>query len=196
MEQRIFHGELTPNEIAEALLAHFNRGNMRTQLLGSSDRLAVQISTRQGAASGGQTALTVQIQKVAEGVMVTVGEQAWLGVAASMGQTVVATLLNPWNLLNRLDDIAQDIENLQIGESVWQVINQAAQAHRASTQISERLQRVVCEFCGTGNPVGEGSCVACGAPMGSAQPRTCLACGFVVLRGEQTCPNCARPIPA
>jgi hypothetical protein len=196
MEQRIFHGDLTPNDIAEALLAHFNRGNLRTQIVGDSNNMTVQIASRQGAASGGQTAITVQIQKVTEGVMVAIGQQAWLGVAASMGQTVIATLLNPWNLLGRLDDIAQDIESLQVGETVWQVIGKVAQAHRASTQISERLQRMVCEYCGTGNPVGEGSCVACGAPMGNVQPRTCLSCGFVVLRGEHTCPNCEKPIPA
>lgn len=196
MEQRIYHGDLTPNDIATALIAQFNRGNLRAQVLGDSKGMRVQIATRQGAASGGQTAVTVQIQKVTEGVMVTVGQQAWLGVAASMGQTVLATLMNPWNLLSRLDDIAQDIENLQISDSAWQVVAKVAQAHRASTQISERLQRAVCEYCGTPNTVGQGSCGACGAPLGSVQPRTCLSCGFVVLRGERTCPHCGKPIPA
>jgi hypothetical protein len=196
MEQRIFHGNLTSNEVAEALLAHFNRGNLRTQVVGDSKNMTVQIASRQGAASGGQTAVTVQIQQVTDGVMVTIGQQAWLGVAASMGQTVIATLLNPWNLLGRLDDLAQDIESLQVGETVWQVIGKVAQAQRASTQISERLQRAVCDYCNTANPVGEGSCVACGAPLGNVQPRTCLACGFVVLRGERTCPNCGKTIPA
>ena len=195
MEQRIFHGNITPNDIAEALLANFNRGNLRTQIVGDNQNMKVQIATRQGSASGGQTAVTVQIQKVTEGVMVSVGQQAWLGVAASMGQTVIATLMNPWNLLGRLDDIAQDIESLQINETVWQVIGKVAQANRASTQISERLQRAVCEYCDTANPVGEGNCIACGAPLGKVQPRTCLSCGFVVLRGESNCPNCGKPIP-
>ncbi len=195
MEQKIFHGNITPNDVAEALLAHFNRGNLRTQVVGDSNNMKVQIATRHGAASGGQTAVTVQIQKVSEGVLVMVGQQAWLGVAASMGQTVIATLLNPWNLLNRLDDIAQDIESLQIGETVWQVIGKVAQANRASTQVAERLRRSVCEYCDTANPVGEGNCIACGAPLGKVQPRTCVSCGFVVLRGERTCPSCNRPIP-
>lgn len=176
-------------------MAHFNRGNLRAQMVGSADSLHVQIATRQGATSGGQTALTVQIQKVADGVMVGIGEQAWLGVAADMGQTVMSALINPMNLLGRLDDIAQDIENLQIVDNVWQVVTKAAQAAGASTQISERLQRLTCEFCGTANPVGQGSCIACGAPLGNIQPRTCPACGFVVLHGERTCPNCQKPMP-
>jgi predicted amidophosphoribosyltransferase len=45
-----------------------------------------------------------------------------------------------------------------------------------------------------GNEVGAGSCIACGAPLGNIQPRTCVACGFVVLRGEKTCPNCSKLI--
>jgi len=195
MEQRIYHGNLTLTNIAQALLAYFNRGNLRTQMVGDNDEMSVQIATRPGASSGGETAVTVQLKKVDDGVLVSVSEQAWLGVAASMGQTVIATLINPWNLLGRLDDLAQDVENLQIHEKVWQVVGTVAQTNQASTQISERLQRLECLFCGTANPVGEGSCIACGAPLGSIQPRTCPACGFVVLRGERNCPSCNKPIP-
>ncbi len=195
MEQRIFHGDLAPNDVTNALIAHFNRGNLRAQAFGDDRNMKVQIATRQGAASGGQTAVTVQIQRISDGIMVTVGQQAWMGVAASMGKTLLATLRNPWNLLDRLDDIAQDIENLQISENVWQVVGKFAQSRRASTQISERLQRAICEYCGTPNAVGAGGCIACGAPLGNVQPRTCAACGFVVLRGERTCPHCGKPIP-
>jgi hypothetical protein len=195
MEQRIYHGNMTPTDLAEALLAYFNHGNLRTQTVGSRDEMSVQIATRPGAASGGETAVTVQLKKVEDGIAVSVSEQAWLGVAASMGQTVIATLMNPWNLLGRLDDLAQDVENLQINEKVWQVIGSVAQSHRSSTQISERLQRLECLYCGTANPVGEASCIACGAPLGSIQPRTCAVCGFVVLRAEKNCPSCGKPIP-
>ncbi len=195
MEQRIYHGNISPDTISEALLAYFNRGNLRTQIIGNGDENQVQIATRPGAASGGNTAVTVQIKRVDDGVLVAVSDQAWFGVAASMGQTVISALINPWNLLGRLDDIAQDVENMQIHDKVWQVVGSVAQANRASTQISERLQRLECQYCGTANQVGEGNCIACGAPLGNLQPRTCPACGFVVLRGERTCPSCSRPIP-
>jgi len=190
MEQRVFYGKITPNDVAQALISAFNRGNLRAQMMGQSDKMVVQIATRQGAASGGQTALTVQIQKVEDGVLVQVGQQAWLGVAASLGQSAIATLLNPVNLLNRLDDIAQDIENLQLNENVWQEIGKAAQTLGAGHQLSERLSRLTCAYCGTANQVGEPNCVACGAPMGSAQPRTCGKCGYVVKSEYKVCPNC------
>lgn len=194
MDRRIFHGNLTPTDIAEALLAEFNRGNFRAQVLGRSDKLAVQIGTRLGAPSGGQTALTVTLQKVADGVMVEMGQQAWLGVAASLGQTAFSLLRNPLNLLGRLDDLAQDIESLQLGESVWQVIARTAAAVGASHELSERLRRVACEYCGVANPIGEAACMACGAPLGEAQPDTCPQCGFAVSRQEIQCPNCGKSL--
>ncbi|HUH97683.1 MAG TPA: zinc ribbon domain-containing protein [Anaerolineales bacterium] len=190
MDRQIYHGDLNPSDLAQALLAEFNRGNLRAQILGQADNLAVQIGTRPGAASGGQTALTITIQKVADGIMVQIGQQEWLGTATSLGWTVVAALQNPLSLIGRLDDIAQDVENLQLSEHVWTIINQAVQAAGASHQLSERLNRMVCEYCGTANPVGEGACAACGAPLGRSQPTTCPNCGFVVELRETRCPNC------
>jgi len=190
MDRQIYHGDLDPSDLAQALLAEFNRGNLRAQVLGQANNLAVQIGTRPGAASGGQTALTVTLQKVSDGIMIQLGQQEWLGTATSLGWTVVAALQNPFSLMRRLDDIAQDVENLQLTEHVWMIINQSVQAAGASHQLSERLNRITCEFCGTANPVGEGACIACGAPLGKSQPKTCPNCGFVVEISEMNCPNC------
>lgn len=194
MDRRILHGNIKPNDVAHALMAEFNRGNLRTQLVGQANRLAIQIATPMGAQSGGQTALTVNIQSVEDGVMIEVGQQAWLGVAASLGHTAISALRNPFNLLGRLDDLAQDIENMQLQERVWNTINRAAAALGASNKLSERLQRVVCLYCDTANPLGEGSCIACGAPLGDVHPVTCPNCGFAVTKEETTCPNCKRKL--
>ena len=194
MERRIFHGILSPTDIAQALLAEFNRGNIHAQVVGKSDKLAVQIGTRPGAMSGGQTALTVTIQKVEDGIMVELGQQAWLGVAASLGQTAFSLFRNPLNLIGRLDDLAQDIESMQLSENVWQVIARTAAAAGASHQLSDRLSRLTCEFCGTANPIGEPACIACGAPLGNSHPTSCTKCGFVVFNNETVCPNCGQGI--
>jgi hypothetical protein len=194
MEQRIYHGTLTPDQIAQALVAKFNRGNLHTQQLGSGQQVVVQVATRPGAASGGQTAMSITLQKVEDGVAVQVGKQAWLGVAASLGQTALAAMRSPFNLLGRLDDLAQDIESLQVSQQVWEAVEEVARAAGASYELSERLRRMVCDYCNTANPVGEPNCIACGAPLGSAQPRTCTNCGFVIKTNENICPNCKRPI--
>ena len=135
MEQRIYHGNLTPSDISESLIAHFNRGNLRAQQLGDSDRLIVQIGTRPGAMAGGDTTVSVILQKVADGVAVQLGQQAWLGIAASLGTTALSAIRNPFNLLGRLDDLAQDIQNLQINEQVWQAIDDVARAAGASQEL-------------------------------------------------------------
>lgn len=192
MVQRIFHGQLEPNQISQALLANFNRGNLVAMETGAGDQTIVQVASRQRPASGGQTALTVIINKVADGVAVDIGKQAWLGVAASLGMTALSAWRNPLSLLNRLDDIAQDIENLQLSEEVWDVIENVARINGATFELSERLRRLVCEYCLTANPVGEASCIACGAPLGQVQPMTCKHCGFVVKSSETVCPNCGQ----
>ncbi|NMB58343.1 MAG: zinc-ribbon domain-containing protein, partial [Chloroflexi bacterium] len=65
-----------------------------------------------------------------------------------------------------------------------------AKSVNAGQQLSERLRRLECDYCGSANPVSESNCVACGAPLGSQQPRTCKRCGNVLNTGEKFCPNC------
>lgn len=190
MNQRIYHGKITPTYLASALVGAFNRGNWRVQQAGDPQKMVVQIATHRQAMSGGQTALSVILQEAEDGVMVSIGQQAWMGIAASLGTTAISVLRNPWSLLNRLDDIASDIENLQLSEEVWKVLDGAARSVGATHELSERLRRMVCGYCETANPVGEPSCIACGAPLGSEQPDTCRRCGFVVSQKEKTCPNC------
>ena len=195
MDRKFYHGDLSPADIARGLIAEFNRGNLRAQVIGESDELAVQIATRPGTTSGGQTALTITIRKSEDGVLVESGSQAWLGTAASLGHTTIATLANPWNLLTRPDDLAQDVENLQLMERAWGVIDRTTRALNAGLELSSRLRRMTCEYCGTANPTGAGSCMACGAPMGSAQPTTCPTCGFAVGTDDVLCPNCGNRLP-
>ena len=171
-------------------MAHFHRGNLRVQQIGSGDRVVVQIASNPYATSGGQTALAVQILTHEDGVLAEIGKQAWTGIAASLGITALAALRNPFSLLSRLDDLAQDIEYLQLSEEVWHVIDQTARSMGSTLEISERLRRVRCEYCRVATPVGEPSCIACGAPLGEVQPITCRHCGYVVDDGDPSCPNC------
>jgi len=180
--------------VAHALMAEFNRGNLQAQIVGHANKLAVQISTRMGARSGGQTALTVSVQSTEDGVIIEIGQQAWLGVAASLGQTALSALRNPFSLLGRLDDLAQDIEHMQLTENIWNTIDRAAAALGASRELTDRLKRIRCEYCDTANPLGEGSCIACGAPLGELHPTACPNCGYAVRSYETTCPNCGHPV--
>lgn len=194
MEPRIFHGDITPNDVARALIARFNRGNLRAQQFGSGNKVIVQIATPGRPASGGHTALTISINKVADGIAVQIGEQSWLGVVASLGSTAFWAWRNPWNIISRLDDLAQDIENMQLVEDTWETIEEVARAAGASFELSERLRKLVCAYCNTANPTGASHCIGCGAPLGSVQPTTCKSCGFVLTKGDSVCPNCKKPV--
>jgi len=195
-ETRIYHGDLNPSDIARDIIAQFNRGNLRVQQIGRDPKIAVQVATRQFAQSGGQTALTITLHKVEDGVSVQVGNQAWMGVAASLGITALSALRNPMTLLGRLDDLAQDIESLQLEDEVWQLIEGSARQHGVGKVLSERLNRYVCPYCNTANKPGESRCIACGAPLGDIQPQTCLNCGFIVRNLERECPNCGVKLPS
>jgi len=194
MTTRIYHGDIQPEDIARDLMAYYDRGNYQVQRYGSNDNLAVQIATRQNRRSGGQTALTVNIAKVEDGVSITLSNQMWFGLAASLGLTAISALRNPYTLINHIDDIAQDVESLQLEEAIWEVINQTSLQHGTGKQLSERLSRTVCPYCQTANPIASSRCLACGAPLGEVQPATCANCGFVVSKSEKICPNCNQPL--
>ncbi len=189
MDQKNYYGSILPDDIATVLISQFNRGVYRVFKRGSNDQMAVQIANND-TTSGGQTALTVIIQKVEDGISVKIGQQALFGVAASLGYSLFTTLKNPWNLLGRLDDIAVDIESLQLTQQIWDCIDSYTKSVGASQELSERLRRLECEYCGSANPVGESNCIACGAPLGGQQPQTCSKCGYVFRTNETVCPNC------
>lgn len=193
MDQRIYHGKITPSDLAQTLVATFNRGNLRVQQIGSGDKISVQIATAQANRSGGKTALSVYLLRVEDGVAVQVGSQAWLGIAASLGFSALNALRNPWTLIDRIDDIAQDMESIQLSEEIWSAIESSVRALGGGFELSNRLRRLTCSFCGVANPIGQPSCVACGAPLGALQPTTCSSCGFVSRLNEKICPNCGKP---
>ncbi|MEA4811048.1 MAG: zinc ribbon domain-containing protein [Anaerolineaceae bacterium] len=190
METRIYHGKISPEDIARALFAKYNAGNYQVHAFGDSASLSLQISTRDRRESGGETSLAVNLIKVEDGISVQVGKQRILGLAASLGRTALWAFFNPASLLGNLDDIAQDLESAQLEEKVWAAIDRTARQYNAGEKLSERLRSVACPYCLTGNKVGESRCIACGAPLGNAQPQTCLRCGYVLENNEKRCPNC------
>jgi DNA-directed RNA polymerase subunit RPC12/RpoP len=192
MDQRIYHGKISPADIANNLVGHFNRGNLHVQQFVHGNQTTVQIASSGSPFSGGQTALSILLQAVEDGVSVQMGQQAWLGVAANIGFNAFTALQNPLNLLGHLGDIAQDIEDLQLTDEVWKVIDETARAIGTGYELSNRLRTLVCEYCNSANPVGQSNCIACGAPLGNVQPSTCPHCGFAIIHQEKICPNCGQ----
>ena len=192
MEQFTFHGPLEIEDVARALEGEFDKGNLQVQVHGDDEFHVVQIASVSRPASGGRTALTVHLSKIEDGIHVKMGQQEWMGIAASLGQTALGLLRNPAYLLGRLDDLAEDLSSLQLNDRVRETIERVAKSVGASYQISETLRRLTCVYCLTANPVGEPHCIACGAPMGPSQPISCPHCGFVTHAGAEVCPQCGK----
>lgn len=190
MKTRVFHGDIRPGDIANALVAEFNQGGLHAQRVGEGERIAVQVASDRLRQSGGHTAMTITLQDTSDGVLVAIGQQAWLGIAASLGQTAFSAIRNPWSIIGRLDDVAADVNAIQLENRIWDVIEHFARKTEATHQISMRLRTVVCPYCDFANPVGEGACTACGAPLGVVQPTACSKCGFVSPLGAHFCGNC------
>jgi RNA polymerase subunit RPABC4/transcription elongation factor Spt4 len=190
MDQRTYHGDINPAELSEALVAQFDQGNLRAQQVGQGERLMVQIATREWRGSGGQAALAVTIAKIEDGVTVSLGQHDWLGAAASIAQTGLLVFLNPLALLNRLDDLAQDVSSFSLPTQVWAAIEKYCQGVGATKEISERLRSIACPYCGVAAKVGQAQCSACGAPLGDVQPRACSKCGNVMHSNAKFCDIC------
>lgn len=191
---QIFHGEITPVDFARSLIAEFNQENMVAQQIGNNENIIVQIRTKDNPNSGGRTTMSVNLRQVEDGVLVKLGSQSWLGVAASLGKTAAYAWRNPWSIITRLDDIAQDFEYVSLSEQIWRCIQNTAKSAGASYELSEKLKRIECSYCHSANPVGESNCISCGAPLGKNQPTTCPKCGYVVDFGTRKCDNCGELI--
>lgn len=190
----IYHGEIDASDFITALKAHFNRSNYLVTQMGSGDFTALQIASNPDLGSGGSTSLSVTFQKVPDGIAVDMGKQAIIGVAASFGLTALAALINPRNIFNRIDDLAQDITSIQLTDEVKNVLEQTARSLNSSFEFSDKLRRNVCEYCDTPNGINNSHCIACGAPMGGVLPKTCKYCGFILAANQTICPNCNRTI--
>ncbi|MDF1500294.1 MAG: zinc ribbon domain-containing protein [Anaerolineales bacterium] len=194
LDQKTFYGQITIDDFAHALVAEFHQGSLLTKVIGKGDQRIVQIASPPQAASGGRTAISVHLTKVENGVHVRVGQQDWIGVATSMGFTALTALRRPTSLLHRLDDLAQDLASLQLSTRIWATLSSTAASHGAAHELSDRLRRLMCEYCLTANPVGAPHCIACGAPLGPNQPVACTSCGNLLDPDETVCPECSASI--
>lgn len=192
MEQRFFHGDFTAQTLAGCLISNFNRGNLKVQVIGENPLVMVQIASKETAQSGGKTALSLVLQNVEDGVAVELGQQSWLGLAASMGFTALIALKNPFNLITRVDDLAQDLENIQLTDEVWKTLEENSRILGTGYELTTKLKRLVCEYCNVANLPGEPRCIACGAPLGNVQLNSCMYCGYMLFRSEGICPNCGK----
>ncbi|MDB5242731.1 MAG: hypothetical protein JWP57_3356 [Spirosoma sp.] len=128
MQQKIYQGTLSANELADYLVGYFDpQANLQAQKLGKDETYIVQIG--QGdVVEKIHHALSVTITrpaKDASGLVITMGEQRWFtaqmaGGAAFWG--LIGLLVTPWALFMLLWPLRDAISGMDLPKDIWQQI--------------------------------------------------------------------------
>jgi hypothetical protein len=138
VEQRTYHGPITPDTLADHLVLHFDpQPGVQAQKLGSGDSLAVQIAAGDDPEQR-RNALTLAIVRATnaeQGVTVTLGEQQWITPEMAGHAAVIAligVLVTPWALFGLLWPLREAVAAYTRTDSIWSAVETYALAHGAT----------------------------------------------------------------
>ncbi len=143
MEQRVYHGEVSPAGLADFLVERYDpQPDLQAQTLGEGDSLLVQVG-RGDLPEKIRHAVTVAITRAPgdePGVVVTMGQQQWFsphmaGFAAAMG--LVSALVTPWALFALLWPVSDLIGSATLPGDIWNAID-LHMASRGATRTAEQ----------------------------------------------------------
>jgi hypothetical protein len=145
MEQRIYHGTVTPEGLADYLVQRFDpQQDLQAQKLGQGDSLAVQIG-RGDVPEELRNAVTVGITRATDseqGVSVTMGQQQWISPkiathAAMIG--LVGLLITPWALFGLLWPVSELLGSQALPGDIWSAVETYALSQGAALAESRDL---------------------------------------------------------
>lgn len=212
MEQRVYDGSLNPHDLAQALIDEWDRDDTVAQGFGEGDRLIVQIGQREVGwfSDEPHQAITLDIELVPEGLLVTMGQQQWFkdnGVQIMAGGLIgflpffftfpIGQMFGE-GIDQRLPSrIWQSIERFAasrapvstpVGAPAGAPVGAPAPAGGPATGRTQRLTTIPCLECGVANPQGATRCSACGANLASVA--SCPQCGHTNPPGAFFCNRC------
>ncbi len=193
MEQRVYHGQVSPEDVAQALLDEWDQGDTMAQAFGEEGRVIVQIGQRSAGwfSDEPRQALTLGIEPIADGLRVTMGQQQWYqdGGIQFIGGGLIG--LFPFFFafpLGQLFGGAEDDIDQRLPARVWQSIERFAGNTGAATGATRRLTTIPCPSCGVANAQGAERCSACGTSL--TAPAGCPNCGHTNPPGANFCNRC------
>jgi ribosomal protein L40E len=190
MEQRLYHGSIDPNALAQHVLDTWDQGDTVAQALEGEEGIIVQVGQRTGGFFNDEpaNALTLALEPIANGIRVTMGEQQWYRNQG--GRIMIGGLVGflPFFFTWPLGGGRDEPIDSQLWGEVWESIESYTRQYAASTgEIRQfpqrssavtgettRLQRGSCPSCGTENPAGVERCRECGTFL---RARDCPQCG-------------------
>jgi len=174
MTQRMFHGTLTAEAVADQLAARFSERHYRANVRPGNGTSLVQIGSKHG------TPVTVHIADTAGGVLVTMSrDRDWLDKAGDMGEMIErAAAGNPLSILTMIPDLVGELQKENIAPQIWDTVNDICALSRAlAGEKNAPGNPIPCPYCQHANPPGSSACLACGGPLPVDLPRICPKCG-------------------
>lgn len=187
MTQRMFHGTITANNMADQLAARFNDRFHRTTRTSAPGSAVIQIGSKHG------TPVTLHISDTQGGVLVTMSrDRDWLDRAADAGEMIErAASGNLVSLLALIPEIAGELRKDNISPAVWNAINDICRLSRAlAGEKNAPLNPKVCPYCQTANLPAYESCQACGGVLPVDLPRCCPKCSRAHTSDALFCQAC------
>jgi hypothetical protein len=145
MEQRTYHGQLDPHELADFLVQHFDpQPNLQAQKIGEGASNLVQIG-RGDVPKDIRHAVTVAISRLPDdqpGLIVTMGQQQWLTTRmatymAMMG--LISVLVTPWALFALLWPLSEAAGSTTLPHEIWNAIDTFLAGQGATLAQSQEL---------------------------------------------------------
>ena len=206
MEQRIYHGNISPDALADYLVGMFNQGygGAVAQKVGQGNQVLVQIGLLSHSGRRIRNGIGVSIARTPDGVSVATGQANWFD-DPDLGGSLIGAMWWPPLLLFPL---ARGINSYALYQDIWQAVDTyCAQAGAMQGSVTT-AHAVYCHNCGVVNDEGDQVCRMCGAPLYAQQqvqqtPHyqpppppgqvVCPRCGQTVSAGN-FCNNCAAPL--
>lgn len=164
MEQYLLKDYNQPDEFIRSLVHEFDTDSFDVFTeIEPDETISAHLTSQNQFGGGSRTSIYVYVRKQKDDLLITVSEQEWSSIASSLGKTIFSTVINPINLLHRLDDIAVDVQNLQLGDRVARFVKTFKQ--KKDELVSTETERYTCGYCKSRNPAKSTHCVACGAPL-------------------------------
>lgn len=216
MEQRVYQGNSNPNALAQHLLDIWDQGDTVAQTLEGDEGIIVQVGQRSGGlfSDEPQSALTLALEPISDGLRVTLGEQQWYRDGG--GQIMVGGLIGffPFFFTWPLGGGRDEPLDPQLANQVWESVEHYVQQYSAAigptrlpqqldapmgtttrlpqqpvaaTGATTRLAGIHCPSCGTENVSEAERCHECGTYL---QARACPQCGVSNPATANFCMRC------
>jgi hypothetical protein len=140
MEQRVYRGDIDPQELADFLVSHFDpQEDLQAQQIGQQGAHLVQIGR------GDVHAVTVAIARDEDtfGLRVSMGQQQWLNPqtathAAAIG--LISLLITPWALFALLWPLSDVVGKATLPDDIWNAIDTYVAGKGGSLDITQQIQ--------------------------------------------------------